>query len=78
MGGGKYPLSNLHKCPHGCVAKDGDKIFPSNEHCFQFKKLKAYDKTEAAFELLDEPDPFKVMQRSKEILPDAEVSEEWK
>ena len=30
--GGKYPLSNLHKCPYGCVAKEGEKIFPSSEH----------------------------------------------
>lgn len=75
---GKYPLSNLHKCLHGCVAKEGEKIFPSSEHCFQFKKLKVHNKTEEAFELLDEPDPFKVMQKSKEILSEDAVMEDWK
>ncbi len=40
--------------------------------------MKAHDKIEAAFDLLEEPDPFKVMQKSKEILPDDAVSDEWK
>ena len=41
-------------------------------------KLKAHDKIEAAFDLLEESDPFKVMQKSKEILPNDAVSDEWK
>ncbi len=76
--GGKYQLSNLHKCPEGCVITDGNKVFPSSEHRYQFTKLKAHDLTDEAFDLLDEPDPFKVMQRSKELLPDEKTSDKWR
>ena len=53
-------------------------VFRGGEHCYQFRKLKAHDKKEEAFELLDEPEPFKVMRRAQEILPEDQVSEEWK
>ncbi len=76
--GGKYELSNLHKCSHGCISKDGDKVFPLSEHYYQFHKLKAYDKIEDAFALLDKPEPFKVMRKSQELLPEDQVSDDWK
>ncbi len=76
--GGKYQLSNLHKCPEGYVITEGAKVFPSSKHKYQFSKLKAHDKMEEAFELLYEPDPFKVMQKLKEILPESEITTEWK
>ena len=74
--GGKYQLSNLHKCPEGCP--EGNKVFPLSEHRYQFSKLKAHDMIEEAFDLLEEPDPFKVMQKAKEVVPDIEASAEWK
>ncbi len=51
-------------------------MFPSSKHRFQFSKLKAHDKIEEAFDLLEEPDPFKVMQKAKEVVPDSEASTE--
>ena len=76
--GGKFHLSNLPKCPEGCIITEGNKVFPSSEHKYQFAKLKAHDKIEEAFDLLEEPDPFKVMQKAKEVVPDSEESPEWK
>ena len=80
--GGKFPLSNLHKCPHGCVLKEGEpgqeKIFHTSEHRYQFYKLKEHDKVEEAFDLLKEENSFKVMQKAKAILPESELNEEWK
>ncbi len=40
----KCELSNLHKCPHGCVIEDLGTTFESSEHHHQFKKLKSHDK----------------------------------
>ena len=76
--GSKYELSNLHKCPDGCVITEGNKVFLTSEHRYQFSKLKAHDKVEEAFELLEEPDPFKVMQKARTLVPDNETSAEWK
>ncbi len=76
--GSKYELSNLHKCPDGCVITEGNKVFPSSEHRYQFSKLKAHNKVEEAFKLLEEPDPFKVMQKAKVLVPESETSAEWK
>lgn len=43
--GGKFPLSNLHKCPHGCQLKDTDgKTYLLSEHYYQRVKLLKHDK----------------------------------
>ncbi len=80
--GGKFPLFNLHKCPHGCVLKEGEpgweKIFHTSEHRYQFYNLKEHDKVEEAFDLLEEENSFKVMQKAKAVLPESELNEEWK
>ena len=77
--GGKFPLSNLHKCPHGYVLKEGEpgweKIFHTSEHRYQFYKLKEHDKVEEAFDLLEE-NSFKVIQKAKAILLESELNEE--
>ncbi len=43
---------------------------------YQYHKLTAHNKPEAN-EILAEEDPFKVMQRSKEIMDDEETSSSW-
>ncbi len=52
--------------------------FPTSEHHYQFKKLKAHDKGAEAYELLMEEDSFKAIKHVRTLLPDSEVSEEWK
>ena len=76
--GGKCELSNLYACMHECEIKDFGTSFPTSEHHYQFKKLKAHDKGEEAFELLIKEDSFKAMKKVKECLPKSEVSESWK
>ena len=49
-----------------------------SEHYYQFHKLKAHDKIEDAFALLDEPEPFKVMRKAQDLLPEDQVSDDWK
>lgn len=60
--GGKFPLSNLHKCPEGCVIKEGEpgceKVFLMSKHHYRFHKLKEHGKTEEAFDLLEEENSF--------------------
>ncbi len=75
--GGKCELSNLHKCPEGCEISDMGTTFNMSEHHYQFKKLKAHDKGIEAYEMLIE-DSFKAMKKAKAVLPDSEVSEDWK
>ncbi len=74
---GKLPLSNLHKCPEGYVLKHNDKVFLLSEHMYQYRKLTSHGKAEAD-SLLEEEDPFKVMQKAQEILPEEQTSSEWK
>ena len=76
--GGKFPLSNLHKCPHGChlIDKDGE-TYLSSEHHYQKAKLLTHDKPGAAAEVIGEENPFKAMQIAQTVLPDSEVSESW-
>ena len=77
--GGKFPLSNLHKCPHGCKLKDKDGLeYLSSEHHYQNAKLKAHDKAELAESLFTEDNPFKVMQAAQCAIPDDEVLPEWR
>ncbi len=49
-----------------------------SEHHYQFKKLKAHNKGEEAYLLVAEETGFKAMKRAQSMLPDAEVSDEWK
>ena len=51
-------------------------MFPSSEYYYQFCKLKAHDKIEDAFALLDEPEPFKVMRKSQELLLEDQISDD--
>ena len=37
-----------------------------------------HDKVKEAFELLEEPDPFKVMQKARVLVLDNKTSAEWK
>ncbi len=76
--GGQCELSNLHKCPLGCVIADKGTTFETSEHHYQFKKLKFHDKGVEAYEMLMEEDSFKAMKLAKKAVPDDEVSEEWK
>ncbi len=73
--GSKCELSNLFQCLQNCVIQDFGTNFPSSEHHYQFKKLKAHDKGAEAYELLLEEDSFKAMKKAKECLPENEVSE---
>ena len=69
-------MSNLHKCPEGCTLKHDDQVFLSSEHMYQHCKLKAHNIPEVD-SILDEEDPFKVMQKVIELLPNKKVSIEW-
>ncbi len=71
-------LSNLYKCPLGCVIQDKGMTFESSEHQYQVKKLKFHDKGAEAFELLMEEDSFKAMKKAKLAVPDDQVSDDWK
>ncbi len=76
--GGKFPLSNLHKCPHGCHFIDKDREpYLLSEHHYQKAKLLVHDKPDAATEVMREENPFKAMQIAQAALPDAEVSDNW-
>ncbi len=76
--GGKFPLSNLHKCPHGChfIDKDGESYL-SSEHHYQKAKLLVHDKPDVAAEVMREENPFKAMQIAQAALPDMEISDNW-
>ncbi len=76
---GAYQLSNLHKCPSGCVIEDMGTKFESREHHYQFKKLKFHDKGAEAYNMLlqDQEDSFKAMKIAKDVLPNDEVSDAW-
>ncbi len=37
--GSSCELSNLYKCPEGCVIEDQGTTFETSEHHYQFKKL---------------------------------------
>ena len=50
----------------------------SSEHHYQRAKLVAYDRYDAAEEIMWEENPFKAMQIAQNALPESEVSEEWK
>ena len=60
--GGKFPLSNLYKCPKGChyIDKDGE-TYVSSEHHYQRAKLMAHNKRDVAEEIMQEENPFKVI-----------------
>ncbi len=60
--GSASQLSNLHKCPEGCVIADRDTTFKTSKHHYQFKKLKFHNKGAEAYELLIEEDSFKAMK----------------
>ncbi len=75
---GKNLLSNLHKCPEGCVLHVGENKYATSEHYYQFHKLMAHDKREEAFSLLDEDNAFKVMQKAQQLLPPDQISDSWK
>ena len=51
--------------------------FETNEHHYQFKKLKFHDKGVEAYKMLLQEDSFKVMKLAKDILPNEEVSDAW-
>ena len=77
--GGKFPLSNLHKCPEGCRLVDVDgKEFLLSEHHYQRAKFIAHDKTDDMEKLMVKESPFKVMQLVQQVLPDSNLSEDWK
>ena len=76
--GGRCELSNLHQCLEGCEIEDFGTEFPTCEHHYQFKKLKAHDLGAEAYELLIQEDSFQAIKKAKTILPDADVSEDWK
>ncbi len=52
--------------------------FRSSKHQYQFKKLKAHDKGKEAHLLLLEESGFQAMKKAQQVLPDTEVSDEWK
>ncbi len=58
-------LSNLHCCEDGCEIKDYSTSFPTSEHHYQFKKLKAHDKGGEAWLLLSEESGFQVMKAAQ-------------
>ena len=58
-------LSNLHCCEDGCEIKDYSTSFPTSEHHYQFKKLKAHDKGEEAWLLLSEDSGFQAMKSAQ-------------
>ncbi len=76
--GGGCELSNLHKCPEGCVIADRGTTFETSEHHYQFKKLKFHDKGVEAFKMLMAEDSFKAMKLAKKAVPLDEESEAWK
>ncbi len=76
--GGKCQLSNLHQCPEGCVISDRGTTFATNEHHYQFKKLKAHDTGEEAYLLLTKESGFDAMKKAKSLLPDDKLSSDWK
>ena len=76
--GGKNPLSNLHKCPEGCVLHVGENEYVTSKHYYQFHKLMAHDKREEAFSLLKEDNTFKVMQKAQKVLPPDQISDLWR
>ncbi len=77
--GGKFPLSNLHKCPHSYKLKDQDSLeYVSSEHHYQNAKLKAHDKADLAESLFSEENPFKVMQTVQHALPKDELLPVWR
>ncbi len=49
-----------------------------SEHHYQFKKLKAHNLGTEVYELLIEEDGFKAMKKAKSLIPDSDVSDEWK
>ena len=71
-------LSNLHHCEDGYEIKDYGTSFPTSEHHYQFKKLKAHDKGEEAWLLLSKELGFQAMKAAQQILPEPDVSETWK
>ncbi len=76
--GGKSSLSNLHKCPEGCILHVGDNEYSTSEHYYQFHKLMAHDKWEEAYALLEEENAFKVIQTVQCVLPPEQISDNWK
>ncbi len=74
---GACQLSNLHKCPSGCVIEDMGTTFETSEHHYQFKKLKFHNKGAEAYDMLLQEDSFKAMKIAKEVLPDDKVSDAW-
>ncbi len=76
--GSRCKLSNLHQCPHSCEIEDLGTKFPISEYHYQFKKLKAHNLGTEAYELLMEEDSFKAMKKVKSLIPDSDVSDEWK
>ena len=71
-------LSNLHCCEDSCEIKDYSTSFPTSEHHYQFKKLKAHDKGGEAWLLLSEESGFQVMKAAQQTLPEPDVSKTWK
>ena len=54
------------------------KEFLSSEHHYQWAKFIAHNKTEEVEKLLMEENPFKAMQLAQQVVPDNDLSDEWK
>ena len=75
--GSSCELSNLYKCPEGCIIEDQGTTFETSEHHYQFKKLHFHDKAVEAYKMLMQEDSYKAMCMAKTLVP-PEESEAWK
>ena len=75
--GGRHQFSNLHKCPEGCVLKDGELSFDTSEQMYQHHRLVHHGLHESANEITKADSSFEAMNKAHEVLPKEDSSNEW-